>query len=156
MKSIRLLAAACAAAIFGLRASAGIDVNNTAGTHSGNISRKAEADIGVANLMLKFGTDAASQVNLCGATDFPIGLAGDSRLTGQWVDVSRLQDGETKLGVASKAIAAGVPVFTASSGKLTDTAVNNCFRVGISLTAAGANNDEFEFLPETPAKQTVG
>lgn len=136
-------------------APSGVDAINTAGTFDGGLTRNAEVAITLPHLMLKFGTAAATQANLCGATDYPIGLAFDPALINAKVTIERLLDGDTKVGVASKAIAAGAPVYTAAGGKLTDTAVNNCYLVGHALTAAGADTDEFGFLPCTPQKQTV-
>lgn len=150
-----LSAALILAPILSRLAPAGVDANNVAGNRRGPLSRVAEAAVGTPHLMLTRGTNLAKQVILCTATTEPIGLAYDKAELGAYVGVERLTDGETKLGIASKAIAAGARVFTTAAGKLTDTAVNNSWLVGTALTAAAADGDEFEFDPCYPVKQTV-
>lgn len=140
-----------------LRATApqGLDAFNTAGSHSGGLSRIAEAEVTLPHLMLTPGTNKATQAIICTATTWPLGHAYDKAELNARVSIERLMDGETKIGVASKAIAADVNVFTTAGGKLTDTAVNNCFRVGRSVNAAGADGDEFEYIPCSPVLTTV-
>ena len=133
----------------------GVDALNTTGSHSGALTRTAEAAITFPHQMVTPGTAKATQVIVCTATTYPLGHAYDPAAIGATLAVKRLMDGETKIGVASKAIAADVAVYTTAGGKLTDTAVNNCFRVGRSITAAGADTDEFEYLPESPVLTTV-
>lgn len=133
----------------------GVDAFNTAGSRDGALTRTAEAAITFEHQMVTAGTAKAKQVIVCTATTYPLGHAYDPAIIGAAVGVVRLMDGGTKLGVASKAIAADVAVFTTAGGKLTDTAVNNCFRVGRSLTAAAVDTDEFEYLPCSPVLTTV-
>lgn len=136
-------------------APAGVDAINVAGDHDGSLSRIAEAAVGTPHLMLAFGTNAATQVIICTATTEPIGLAYDTALITARVGVERLADGKTKVGIASKAIAAKARVFTTAAGKLTDTAVDDSWLVGRALTAAAADGDEFEFEPCFPVQQQV-
>lgn len=150
-----LLAALILAPLISRSAPAGVDANNTAGNRDGNLSRTAEAAVNTPHLMLTRGTNAAKEVIICTATTEPIGLAYDKAELNAYVGVERLTDGQTKVGIASKAIAAGARIFTTAAGKLTDTAVNNSWLVGTALSAAAADGDEFEFDPCYPVKQTV-
>jgi hypothetical protein len=162
MKSHTILAALAAlilaplAALSRSLAPAGADAINTAGDHDGGLSRIAEAAVNTPHLLLAFGTNPATQVIICTATTEPIGLAYDTQIINGRVGIERLGDGATKVGIASKAIAAGARIFTTAGGKITDTAVNNSWLVGRALSAAAADGDEFEFEPCFPVKQTVG
>jgi hypothetical protein len=134
---------------------AGVDANNVAGDRDGPISRIAEAAVATPHLMLTRGTNPATQVIICTATTEPIGLAFDKAEITKGVSVELLTGGKTRLGIGSKAIAAGARLYTTAAGKLTDTAVNNSWLVGAALTACAADGDEFEFDPCFPVQQTV-
>lgn len=69
------------------------------------------------------------------ATDLGIGVLQD-KPSAAGVAGSVMVDGITKV-LASKAIAAGVPVYLAADGRVTDTAAANK-AVGMSLTAVAA------------------
>lgn len=137
-------------------APAGADANNIAGDHDGSLSRIAEAAINTPHLTLTYGTNPATQVIICTATTEPVGLAYDTSAINTRVGVERLTGGgPTRVGIAAKAIAAGVRVYTTAAGKHTDTPVNNCWLLGRSVTAAAADTDEYEFEPCFPVQQTV-
>ncbi len=127
----------------------GVDANNTAGTHGAEISRSAEGPLG-AHLLLTFGTLPGKQVKLCTATTRPLGFAYDEAGDGELVGVELLSAGKTRLGIASKAIAAGVRVYATAGGKLTDAVVSGAYLVGESLTATGADGEEIEIMPLSP------
>lgn len=136
-------------------APAGVDACNIAGDRDGTLSRIAEAAVTSPHLMLTRGTNPATQVIICTATTEPLGLAYDTAALNARVGVERLTEGKTRLGIGSKAIAAGARVFTTAGGKLTDTAVNDSWLVGAALTDCAADGDEFEFDPCFPVQQTV-
>ncbi len=143
------------AAIARSLAPAGLDAINTAGDHDGSLSRIAEAAITTPHLALAFGTNPATQVIICTATTEPIGQAYDIAAINTRVGVERYTDGKTKVGVASKAIAAKARIYTTAGGKYTDTAVNGSWLTGRALTPAAVDGDEFEFEPCFPVQQTV-
>ncbi len=136
-------------------APAGLDANNIAGDHDGNLSRIAEAALTVPHLLVTPGTNKATQVIVCTATTRPLGVASDRVAITERAAIERFTGGCTLLMTASKAIAADVDVYTTAGGKITDTAVNNCFRVGRSLAAAAADGDEIEIDPCFPVLTTV-
>jgi hypothetical protein len=129
----------------------GTDALNTQGTHGGVISRKAEGAI-TAHLLVTFGTAPGSQVKLCTAATRPLGFAYDKAADGADIAVELITGGPTRLAIGSKAIAAGVRVYATAGGKLTDAVVAGAFLVGESLTACGADGDEFEIMPLSPVE----
>lgn len=128
----------------------GLDANNIAGDRDGPLSRIAEVAIATPHLLLAAGTNKSTQVIINIANTRPIGTAYDRYAITERAAVRRLGDGQTKLVIASKAIAADVDVFTAAAGKVTDTASANCYRIGRSLAAAAADGDELEIDPCFP------
>ena len=140
--------AVVAALIFSSRSSElRLLANESAGVHAnGKLSRKAESALSVQNLLVKQGT-AADEMDVCGATDLPLGHCMDTPAVDAYADVQTFSAPGTRLGVASKAIAVGDPVYTAASGKLTDTSATGAFYLGRALTAADADGDEFEYDP---------
>jgi len=88
------------------------------------------------------------------ATAEPLGPVADAAAIGGHVGVGLL-DGDTRLMIASKAIAADVRVYTTGAGKITDTAVNNSWLVGKSVRASGADGDEIEVATCFPVQQSV-
>lgn len=128
---------------------------NIAGTHmDGAITRKAEEELPLRHLLVISGTDPASQVALCGATDEPIGIADDACAPEGLVNVQHAgSSSKTRLAVASVAFAAGVRVYTDAGGKITDVPVSGSFLVGRALTVSDADNDEVEIDPCFPVEQ---
>ncbi len=107
------------------------------------------------HLMVKKGATAGNFA-LCAATDKPLGPCTDTPASGERANVRHLGAAPgTMVGRGSKAIAAQVEVYTTAAGKLTDTAVNNSWLVGTSITACSGDGAEFEFAPCYPVKQTV-
>lgn len=125
----------------------GVDAINTAGTYGGTITRVAEGPI-EAHELLTLGADPAKQVDVCGAGDVPLGFAHDPAIAGDTVGVELLTGGVTRLGIAAKAIAAGVRVYSAAGGRVTDAVVSGSYCIGVSLTAASALGEEIEILPQ--------
>ena len=128
---------------------------NDAGRHAGGmVTRFAEEEITDCYLLVKPGTNAAKQILICGETDKPSGIAYDATRIDQPVSVHRL--GATKATrscVASKDIAAEVPLYTTAGGKVTDVAVAGSWFVGTSMTVADADGDLIEVDPASPVEQ---
>lgn len=127
----------------------GTDALNIQGTHGSAITRTAEGALS-AHLLLTNGTAAGVQVKLCTAATRPIGFAYDDFADGAKCSVELVMGGCTRLAIASKAIAAGVRVYSTAGGKLTDAIVSNAYLVGESLTAAAGDGSEFEIMPLSP------
>jgi len=127
----------------------GVDAINTTGTNEDTITRVAEGAL-TEHLLLTFGTAPGSQVKVCTATLRPIGFAHDDAADGASVGVELIGGGRTRIGIASKAIAAGVRVYATAGGKLTDAVVQNAYLVGEALTAATGDGSQFVVLPLSP------
>ena len=122
---------------------------------NGDITLASEFTPALTHLMVKKGA-AAGGFALCAATDKPLGPCTDTPTSGEKANVRHLGAATgTCVGRGSKAIAAQVEVYTTAAGKLTDTAVNNSYLVGTSVTACSGDGAEFEFVPCYPVKQTV-
>jgi hypothetical protein len=127
--------------------------SNSAGSHYGPVTRFAETAFGAPHLVAGKGTTAGKQVAPCAATGvLPIGFARDEAAVGEAVAVETGY-GNPGLGVASAAIAADVPVYTAAGGKLSSTGGAGKYLMGRSLSAAGGDGDEFELQPCPPVLQ---
>lgn len=121
----------------------GRDALNIQGTHDGTVTRTAEGAL-AAHLLVAFGTTAGTQVKPCTAALRPLGTVYDDAADTDPVTVELFANGETKLLIASKAIAAGAAVYTTASGKVTDAVSHGCYQVGYALTAAAADGAEIE------------
>lgn len=128
---------------------------NIAGTHEDAcFTRIAEGALATRHLVVKAGTDPATQVIVCGATDEPVGVADDAADDTERVAVQGLSGaGKTRLAIASEAIAAEARVYTDAAGKVTDTSVTGCYLVGRAKTAADADGDEIEIETCFPVVQ---
>jgi hypothetical protein len=131
----------------------------TDGTHAcGALNLFADAALATKHLLVKQGSDA-SHIAVCGAADLPKGICKDSPGAAEdLVHVVVLGSSiETQLAIASAAIAAGIPIYTAAAGKVQSepTAAGTYYMVGYSITAAGADGDKIEFDPITPIKVVV-
>lgn len=128
------------------------------GTHTGNITKLADAAITTRHLVVKIGTDAA-HVALAGVSDIPLGVATDEPAAAEDpVNVALLGAGDsTLLGVASAAITAGDLLAPAASGKLRTlpATTGTYYIVGRAITAAGADGDTIEFVPSFPVQRVV-
>ena len=127
----------------------GVDALNVQGSHEGTITRTAEGAL-AAHLLVTNGTTAGTQVKLCTAALRPLGCVYDDAADTAPVAIELLTNGDTKLVIASKAIAAGVRVYATAAGKVTDAVVVGAYLVGESLTAAAADGAEFEIMPLSP------
>ena len=128
--------------------------NGPAGFHDGGVvNRYAEAAIASPHLLVTKGT-ADNQVTTCGISDCPQGSATEKVTTAGAILGVRVWSAVpgTVLAVASKAIAVGVPLYTAASGKVTDTLSTAQYFVGYSLTATTADGQEIEVAPAPPRK----
>ena len=120
---------------------------------TGMIRGTAEADFGVNFLIAKRGV-AADSIDLCGATDEPIGPVADRPLTGNGASVSYLgATVGTRSFVASGAIAQDAPIYTDAGGKVTATAVSGSYQVGKAVEAVSADGDVIEAIPIFPIVQ---
>lgn len=107
------------------------------------------------HLLVKKGATAGNFA-VCAATDKPLGPCTDTPAIGERANVRHFGAAPgTFVGRGSKAIAAQVDLFTTAGGKITDTAVNNSWLIGTSITACSGDGAEFEYAPCTPLKQTV-
>lgn len=109
-----------------------------------NKSFKAVGAIGQYLLVKK--TTAVDLVDVCGATDIPIGVAqNEAFAAGDSVTVRLLGAAPTSKMIADSAIVMGARVFTSAAGKVEDTspAVGESL-VGVALDAAAADGDIFE------------
>jgi hypothetical protein len=122
---------------------------------TGNITLIAEFAPATTHLLVKKGA-AAGGFALCAATDKPLGPCTDTPASAEKANVRHLGASPgTFVGRGSKAIAAQVEVYTTAAGKITDTAVNNSWLVGTSVTACSGDGAEFIYVPCYPVKQTV-
>jgi len=136
-------------------APSGTDALNTvAGTHEkGLVSRFAEVAFASGALLVTKGT-ADNEVTLCSATTRPLGTTHDKAAIDTAIGIYLLGLGDTQMGIASGAITADAPLYTAASGKVTVTATAGCWLVGYALAPA-ADGGEVEFLPCVPVQAGV-
>ena len=128
------------------------------GTHEDTVTKLTDAAITDRNLLGKFGTDV-DHVAVCGASDRPIGVIEDEASAAELpVSVAMLGGAKrTRRCVASEIIAHNSEIFTAADGKVqnTPTDAGTYYRVGIAMTAAEADGDEIEFMPQVPIEYVV-
>lgn len=125
------------AAILRLRKSIPLANGIADGTHERGITRKCDAVIASADLLLKSGSDADHCAVTAAVTDIPLGFGvHPTDAIEDPVGIQLLGKGPTKLGIASGAIAAGDRLTPAAGGKVaTYTSGAACF-IGRALTAA--------------------
>ncbi len=132
--------------------------NVAEGFYPGRKTYKTDAAVGTRYLLGKIGSDL-SHVAVCGAADKPLGIISDEAAAAEdLVNVDLLgTTTETKIGVASEAIAVGADVYTAADGKVQDepAAAGTYWRIGKALSAAGADDDQIEFDPHAPVRVVV-
>jgi hypothetical protein len=114
------------------------------GTHECAVSRLTSAAITTRHLLYKQGADADHVAIVTATTDVPLGTIADEATAAEAiVAVQLLGKGSTKKCVANAAIAAGVIVYLAATGKV---AAAGTVVVGKSLTASAADGDVIEVL----------
>jgi hypothetical protein len=125
------------AAILGLRKTTPL-VNALAdGTHTSGLTKKCDAVLSAANLLVKTGTDADHVAVTAAVTDIPLGtIESPTDAIEDTVGVRLLGKGSTKLGVASGAIAVGDRLTPAAAGKVSTYASGSAAFIGRALTAA--------------------
>jgi len=133
---------------------AGLVVSNTAGSFEGAaINRFVTTAFTVPNLVAGVGTTAGRDIAPCAATGVvPLGFVPETGAVGDALGVL-MGYGDAVLAVASAAVAADVPVYTATGGKLSSTGGTGKYLMGRSGSAAAAANDEFVVIPCPPVLQ---
>jgi len=142
------------------RGNALLNSTNSAGSHAfAALTRTADGALASEHLLVKPGSNKATEVALCGKNDMPLGVATDSAADGDTdVGVECLGGaGGTLLMTAAEAVAAGVEVYTAANGQVSDLSAvaGTYYKVGLALSAAGAAGDEIEVAPCYPVATTV-
>jgi len=132
--------------------------NIAEGTHEdGLITRTLDSAITTKHLLGKRG-DSAGDIDICGASEMPIGIITDEGDAGDNTAVQLLGcAGGTVKMVASGTIVAGEVVYTAAAGKVQDlpTDAGTYYHVGVAVTAA-SDGEEFEAVPiQATASTTV-
>lgn len=131
--------------------------NVAEGTHTGNQTRTLENALTARHLLVKQGTDV-NEVDICGASDLPLGTCTDEGVATDQVNIALLGSADsTRLMVASESIAAGLEVYTAASGKISKLSATpgDYYRVGVTLGEASGNGALVEVDPYPPVKITV-
>lgn len=133
-----------------------------AGTHHQNVTKLADAGFSYRHLFVKAGTDA-DHVNVCGATDVPIGITDDQpNAAGDPIQVAVLGISErTRLAICTTALGNEIDLYVGANGyaiALPATA-GTYYKVGRSKQAAQptevSNIYEIEFEPCSPQKTIV-
>lgn len=129
------------------------------GTHDGHgFTKKVDAAVASRYLLATFGSDA-DHVDICGASEIPLGPMDDEAAAAEDIINVRLLgiDSRTQLMVASEAITAGEAVYTAANGKVQDlpAGAGTYYKVGHALTAAGADGDVIEVQHCAPIATVV-
>ncbi len=156
---IVIVASALGASLALLRGNRGRSfANSLASTHRGSLTRLTDAAITSRNLLGTSGSDTA-HVAVCGASSVPLGvIADEASAAGDEVAVQLLgSSASTLVMVAAGAIAAGAPVYTAASGRVSalSATAGTYYCVGVALTAASAAGDAIEVDPSSPQKIVV-
>ncbi|MDR2735760.1 MAG: DUF2190 family protein [Puniceicoccales bacterium] len=130
--------------------------NIAEGTHEGNITRIAKADITEKYTLVKIDSSNSAEVDICTGSDLPIGVATDEASAGDIVNVALLGCADTIKAIASAEISAGTRLMPAANGKITplgtSTGTYNC--IGIALNGAIANG-MVEVLSCVPTKHVM-
>lgn len=124
------------------------------GTHDQAVTRLCDAALASANLLLKQGTDGDHVAVTAAVTDVPLGhgrAATDAAEDG--VTVLLIGKGDTKIGIASGAIAAGDRITPAAAGKVAAYVSGSASKIGRALTTA-ADGEPVEYLDCEPVTIT--
>ncbi len=131
----------------------------TTGKHARRVlTKKADAVHSLHNLLVKTGSDADHiAINTVGAS--PLGVCVDAPDVAEYPAAVELITGpDTSIGVAGAAIAVGENLYPMAAGKIGNAAtVGNgaTYRIGRALTAAAAEDEEFEFEGHAPIAETI-
>ena len=121
---------------------------------------KRSADAIAQRWLLGYLAEDTTQIKPCAlASTLPWGVIADTaQAAGEYLSVELLGaiPGTIRVVAAGK-IVAGVPVYTAPSGKVQvlPTSAGTYYQVGYSVTAAAANNDELEIVSCVPRQIMV-
>lgn len=99
------------------------------------------------NASLRITINSSGQAAIAGIAVLGVGTSLNGAASGENVAVALFHNGETHIGQATEAIAVGDTVYTAASGQYSKTSGGGAIVAGIAKTAAGAANDQFEFVP---------
>jgi hypothetical protein len=127
------------------------------GTHAGAITVTANAVFSNKYLLAK-ADSTPGEVDVCGASDIPVGVATDEAAVGDILALKLLAVGaQTTRMVASAAIAADALLYTAANGQVQTepTTAGTYYLVGRSLTAATGAGDRLEVESCLPVRLTV-
>lgn len=122
---------------------------NDGGTHeNGRLTLQCDAELSSANLLLKRGSDSDHVAVTTAATEKPLGLgATGTDAAEDFVGVALLgKGGDTKLAVASAAIAVDAVLVAAAGGKVAtiSASAGTYYVIGRALSAAAADGDIIE------------
>ncbi|MGA2052306.1 MAG: hypothetical protein ABSH19_03235 [Opitutales bacterium] len=152
-----LLSGKTSRGLFHRRSRRPVFANIADGTHAGAITATANV-VFTAKYLLAKADATPGEVDICGVSDVPVGVATDEAFVGDIIAIKLLSAGaSTTRMVASGAIAAESMLYTAANGQVqTEPATaGTYYLVGRSLTAATAAGDRLEVEPCLPVRITV-
>ena len=124
------------------------------GSHAASITRKCDAALSVANLLVKQGSDKDHVAVTAAVTDVPLGHAYTATDAAEDnVSVELLGKGATKIGVASGDIDAGDRLTPAAAGKVAAYTSSTATKIGRALTDA-ADGEPVEYIDCEPVTIT--
>ena len=132
-------------------------MSNSDSTHeTGQLTRIAEETLALRHLLVRPGTDPATQFLIGNQTLAPIGVCTDEPTSGDYANVSLLSAPGTHTLYASEAIDAGEFLYTGADGKVQDepSANGTYWRVGRAVETVGAAG-HIEAETHTPIKFTL-
>lgn len=127
------------------------------GTHEGATTLTLAAAFTSRHLLAKVGS-SADTLEVCAASDLPVGTVDDTGESGDRVNLQFLgASASSRLVVASESISQGARVYTAASGKVQNepTAAGTCYLIGTALQSASVDGDLLEIDPIAPIKVTT-
>lgn len=132
---------------------------NESGRHGAALTKRS-ADAIAQRWLLGCLAEDTTEIQPCAlASTLPWGVITDTaQAAGEYLSVELLGAiPGTIRAVAAGRIAAGVPVYTAPSGKVQvlPTSAGTYYQVGYSVTDAAANNDELEIVSCVPRQISV-